>query len=176
MLLLATCCTIAALAAPTAMPYPRWEPLTDDPRQPVEVDRTRIVRDRGLVQVWIRLRADPEAVAREFEAAGLGEDDVRRVRATLHHSVHRWSFHCDESSHALALSAYYASDGSLIREFRPARHAYWPVQPDSVGQRLLGLACGGGPHAGEAGDAPTAVGEPPPGDDASGRATPPRTH
>jgi hypothetical protein len=56
--------------------------------------------------------------------------------------MHLWSFHCDDGSHALAVSAYYATDGALIREFRPAQRAYWPVQPDTIGQRLLGLACG----------------------------------
>jgi hypothetical protein len=144
MLLLATCCTIAALASPAPGPHPGWEPLADDLPQPVEIDRRRIVREGGVVDVWIRMRGVPDAVAREFEAAGVGDDEVRRVRASLHHSLHLWSFRCDDASHALAVSAYYSADGTLIREFRPTRRAYWPVQPETVGQRLLGITCGRG--------------------------------
>ncbi len=160
MSLLATCCTLAALASPAAAPFPRWEPLADDLRRPVEIDRSRIVRDRGLVEVWIRMRGDADAVAREFEAAGVDEDGVERVRSTLNHSLHLWAFHCDDGSHALAVSAYYSDDGSLIREFRPARRAYWPVQPDTVGHRLLDVACGrahGGPLAADRDDGPEAA-------------------
>ena len=113
----------------------------------------RIVRDGGLVDVWIRLRGDRAAVAREFEAAGEDAASVGRVRASLDHSRHRWSFHCDDGTHALAVSAYYADDGTLIRAFEPARRDWWPVQPDTVGQRLLGLACGpGGTTAGPLAD------------------------
>jgi hypothetical protein len=144
MLLLATGCTIAALASPAPGRHPGWAPLADDLRQPVEIDRRHIVREGGVVDVWIRMRGDPDMVAREFEAAGVGGDDIRRVRASLHHSLHLWSLHCDDAPHALAVSAYYASDGALIREFRPTQRADRPVQPETVGQRLLGLACGRG--------------------------------
>ena len=153
MLLLATCCTIAALGAPAPDPHLPWEPLGDDPARRIEVDRVRIVRDGGLVDVWIRLRGDRAAVAREFEAAGEDAASVGRVRASLDHSRHRWSFHCDDGTHALAVSAFFADDGTLIRAFEPARRDWWPVQPDTVGQRLLGLACGpGGTTAGPLAD------------------------
>lgn len=129
-------------ASPSPGPHPGCEPLDDDSRQPVEIDRRRIVREGGVVDVWIRTRGDPDAVAREFEAVDVEGEAVRRVRASLHRSLHRWSFQCDHASHALAVSAYYAADGSPIREFGPTRRSCWPVQPETVGQRPLGFACG----------------------------------
>jgi hypothetical protein len=143
MLLLATCCTVGALAA-TSPPSPHagWEPLGDSLRAGLEIDRTRIVRDGGEVRLRVRATGDRPTVAAEFEAAGAAADDVARVRASLHHSVHAWSFRCEERTHALATSEYYAEDGTLIRAFRIERLSYWPVQPDTVGQRLLAAACG----------------------------------
>ena len=123
----------------------------------MEIDRRRIVREGGVVvDVWIRVRGEPDAVAREFEAAGVADDEVRRVRASLHHLLHLWSFHCDDASHALAVSAYYSADGTPIREFRPTRRACRPVQPETVGQRLLGIACGRGQALADRDDRPGA--------------------
>ncbi|RPH42587.1 MAG: hypothetical protein EHM87_16395 [Burkholderiales bacterium] len=140
-MLLAACCT-AALLAGTPPPYPAWEPLAEALRPSVEIDRRRIVRDRGFVEVWVRTRGEPAAVAREFAAAGEPDETVARVRTALGHSEHLWSFQCEDRTHALAVSAYWATDGSPIRRFDVTRRAYWPVQPDTVGQRLLRAACG----------------------------------
>jgi hypothetical protein len=143
MMLIATCCTIAALSAPApASPHPGWEPLIDGARTPIEIDRRRIMRQRGFADVWVRASGDPATVAAEFEAAGAGADEIERVRAGLRYSEHLWSFYCEDGTHSLAYSAYYAQDGSLIRAFEVSQRAYWPVQPDTVGQRLLSAACG----------------------------------
>jgi hypothetical protein len=164
MLLEATCCALAVLApAPIATPHPGWEPLIESARPALEVDRRRIVRDRGFVEVWVRTRAERESVAAEFEAAGAPPDRIERVRQALHHSEHLWSFHCEAGTHALGYSAYYERDGALIQDFRVERRAYWPVQADTVGRRLQAVACGGRPddaHASTDGD----------GDDDSGEA------
>jgi hypothetical protein len=143
MLLLATCCTVGALAvASPPSPHAGWEPLGDNLRAGIEIDRTRIVRDGGEVRLRVRAIGDRPTVAAEFEAAGAAAEDVARVRASLHHSVHAWSFRCEERTHALATSEYFAEDGTLIRAFRVEHLSYWPVQPDTVGQRLLTAACG----------------------------------
>lgn len=145
--LLATCCLFTALASPfeaaspVASPYPAWEPLLPDPRHTVEIDRRRLRRERGFVDVWIRNRGRPEAVAKEFEAAGVHPARTARVRAALGHSEHLWSFYCEDGTHALAYSAYYAVDGTLIQDFTVRRPTYWPVQADTVGRRLMQAAC-----------------------------------
>jgi hypothetical protein len=143
MMLLATCCLIgSALHGPAASPHQPWEPLLADPRSAVEIDRARIRREHGFVEVWVRSRGRPDAIAAEFEAAGVPADGIARVRKAFDRSEHLWSFHCEGGTHALAYSAYYATDGTLIRDFRIDRRAYWPVQPDTVGVRLLQVACG----------------------------------
>ncbi|MCZ8102275.1 MAG: hypothetical protein O9972_30820, partial [Burkholderiales bacterium] len=71
-------------ASPSPGPHPGCEPLDDDSRQPVEIDRRRIVREGGVVDVWIRTRGDPDAVAREIEAVDVEGEAVLRVRASLH--------------------------------------------------------------------------------------------
>lgn len=159
--LLATCCLLTALATPLdgassfASPYPAWEPLLPDPRQSLEIDRTRLRRDRGFVEVWVRNRGRPEAVAREFEAAGVDPERTARVRREFDRSEHLWSFYCADGTHALGYSAYYAVDGSLIQEFRVPLRTYWPVQADTVGRRLMQAACGASRIAGTEDD-PTA--------------------
>jgi hypothetical protein len=144
MMLIATCCLIASVARgpAAASPHMPWEPLLADPRSDVEIDRSRISREYGFAEIWVRLRGKPEAIAAEFIAAGVDADRVDRVRAEFLRSEHLWSFRCRDRSHALAYSAYYATDGSLISEFKVGQRAYWPVQPDTVGVRLLQAACG----------------------------------
>jgi hypothetical protein len=140
-MLLAACCS-AFLAAGAPAPYPAWEPIGDGLPHPVEIDRSRIVRDRSFVELWVRTRGERSAVAAEFIDAGAPADTIARVRETLDHSEHLWSFQCEHATHALAVSAYWATDGSLIRRFDVTRRVYWPVQPDTVGQTLLHMACG----------------------------------
>ncbi|HYF59556.1 MAG TPA: hypothetical protein VEA81_11425, partial [Burkholderiaceae bacterium] len=82
------------------------------------------------------------AVASEFASAGAEPTAIERVRASLSHSEHLWSFQCEDRTHALAYSAYYATDGTLIRDFSVERREYWPVREDTLGQRLLDEACG----------------------------------
>jgi hypothetical protein len=144
MMLLATCCLVASVAHGPATPSPHmpWEPLLTDPRSDVEVDRSRIRREHGFAEIWVRSRGKPEAIAAEFVAAGVEADRVERVRAAFQRSEHLWSFRCEDRTHALAYSAYYATDGSLISDFKVGQLTYWPVQPDTVGVRLLQAACG----------------------------------
>lgn len=140
MLLTACCAALIVSGAPT--PHAGWSPLDDAQPAAMELDRDRLRRDGAQVEVWIRLRGDRQAVASEFEAAGAAPEDTERVRRTLGRSEHRWSFRCDDASHALAVSTYYDTAGALIREFRVASPAWWPVQPDTVGHRLLREVCG----------------------------------
>jgi hypothetical protein len=144
MMLLATCCLIGALAngSTAASPHTPWEPLLADPKSKVEIDRTRVSRAHGFVEIWVRSRGQPESIAQEFVAAGESPERVERIRTAFERSEHLWSFHCEAGTHALAYSAYYATDGSLIRDFNVGRRAYWPVVPDTVGTRLLHAACG----------------------------------
>ena len=150
-MLLSACCAAVVLASAPS-PHGGWSALENGPS--MELDRRRIVRDGARVDVWVRQRGDRDAVAAEFEAAGVGADDVERVRAGLGRSEHRWAFRCDDRMHALAVSAYYATDGALIREFRVERLAWWPVQADTVGQRLLREVCGPARRDAVAGSAP----------------------
>ena len=144
-MLLAACCAAAlipALVAGLPASYPAWEPIGDGLRDPVEIDRRRIVRDRGFVEVWVRTRGERSAVAEEFVDAGAPADTIARIRETLDRSEHLWSFQCADRTHALAVSAYWATDGALIGRFDVTRRTYWPVQQDTVGQTLLDAACG----------------------------------
>jgi hypothetical protein len=144
MILLAACCTLLASmpdAPAVTSPHLGWEPLAADLRLPVEIDRRRVRREHGFVDVWVRSRDRPESVAGEFVAAGVGPDAVERVRRSFHHAEHLWSFHCAGGTHALAHAAYFARDGSLIRAFPVERRAYWPVVPDTVGKRIQRVAC-----------------------------------
>lgn len=140
MLLAACCAALVSTAAPS--PHTGWSALDDGGPAAMEIDRRRVRRDGAHAEVWVRIRGDRDAVATEFEAAGAAPEDVDRVRRTLGRSEHRWAFRCDEGSHALAVSAYYADDGTLIRAFAVDRPAWWPVEPDTVGDRLLRAVCG----------------------------------
>lgn len=143
MLLVAACCVLVGWApAPVVSPHPGWEPLASSSRTPMEIDRRRIVRDRGFVEIWLRTRAEPDSVAAEFEAAGAAPERVARVRDALGHSEHLWSFHCETGTHALGHSAYYDVEGRLIQAFNVERRAYWPVQTDTIGERIRDVACG----------------------------------
>jgi hypothetical protein len=144
MVLLAVCCALLASMpdAPSApSPHPGWEPLAADLRLPVEIDRRRVRRAHGFVEIWVRSRDRAESVAGEFAAAGVGPDAVERVRRNFHHAEHLWSFHCEGGTHALAHAAYFADDGTLIRAFPVERRAYWPVAPDTLGKRIQQVAC-----------------------------------
>lgn len=144
MILLAACCTLLASMpdAPAApSPHLGWEPLAADLRLPVEIDRRRVRREHGFVDVWIRSRDRPDSVAGEFVAAGVEAEAVERVRRSFHHAEHLWSFHCEGGTHALAHAAYFADDGTLIRSFPVELRAYWPVVPDTVGKRIQQVAC-----------------------------------
>jgi hypothetical protein len=142
--MLLACCTLAALAATpvSSTPHGGWEPLAFESRMRVEIDRRRILRDDGFIDVWIRTRPQRDSVASEFEAAGAPPEQVERVRRALGHSEHLWSFRCEDETHALARSAYYATDGALIRAFDVSRREYWPIRPDTLGERLLDEVCG----------------------------------
>lgn len=142
-MLLAACCAAIVIASGPS-PDGGWSTLEVGAGAPLQIDRRRIRRDGARVEVWVRVRGDRGTVAAEFEAAGADAASIERVRRALGRSEHRWTFGCDDRSHALTDSIYYADDGTLIRAFRDPRPIRWPVRPDTVGQRMMRAVCGDG--------------------------------
>lgn len=143
MILLASCCIAAAAwSAPAfASPHPGWVAVANDGRSPIEVDARRVAREHGRVALQVRARAPLDAVAAEFEDAGVDAATLERLRAEYDHSEHRWSFDCTEGTHALLHSAYHGRTRQAIREFVVDEPRWWPVRAQSVGGTLMRIAC-----------------------------------